>query len=502
MKFFKKNLVNNNEEASLARPLAGQLLLCAGLAIFWVIFIWGFWHKGIYALGINFFIFLSLLCGLFLGIIYKKVKFSINDLIWFVPIFLIILSFLIYDNPFLKIISLLILSVIFGFFYNYLILDNKEARHWDFYFLLKIIKRIFSFLGEIGLSIILYLELIIPASKNNKRIIAKVIAGILLFLIIALTIIVPLLSSADKIFSDKMEFIYSWLKEHFSFILMYKIITSIILSVLMFSMLFAWNKKFDYQEKPETNDKIDPIISGIVLGGILAIYLFFLWVQVGRLWVGSLPFEFKDTEYFVKSGFWQLFFLSIINIVIYFFTYRKTILIVQRILTVFTLISLLLLISAVQRMQLYVTYYGFSYEKLFALYTVIYCVILFIWLITRLFIKSRSNIFKFLVMLFICMYGLITILPVEQFILRANLKLSELKESRIRLYELTMLSPDVLPLIKKYKKEGKLKERIDYFRPGVEEFDWTPWINEKEKIVSDKKWYERNLLNYFYSKNN
>jgi len=225
-------------------------------------------------------------------------------------------------------------------------------------------------------------------------------------------------------------------------------------------------------------------------------------VQVGRLWVGSLPFEFKDTEYFVKSGFWQLFFLSIINIVIYFFTYRKTILIVQRILTVFTLISLLLLISAVQRMQLYVTYYGFSYEKLFALYTVIYCVILFIWLITRLFIKSRSNIFKFLVMLFICMYGLITILPVEQFILRANLKLSELKESRIRLYELTMLSPDVLPLIKKYKKEGKLKERIDYFRPGVEEFDWTPWINEKEKIVSDKKWYERNLLNYFYSKNN
>jgi len=500
MKFFKKNLINNNEEVSLTKPLVGQLLLCAGLAIFWVIFIWGFWHKGIYALGINFFIFLSLFCGLFLGIIYKKIKFSVNDLVWLIPIFLIILSFLIYDNPFLKITSLLILPVIFALFYNYLILDNKETRYWDFYFLLKIIKRVFSFLGKIGLSIILYLELIIPASKKNKKIIAKIIAGILLFLIIALTIIVPLLSSADKVFSDKIEFIYSWLKEHFSFILMYKIIAFIILSVLMFSMLSAWNKKFDYQEKPESNDKIDPIISGIVLGGILIIYLLFLWIQIGHLWVGSLPFEFKDTEYFVKSGFWQLFFLSIINIVIYFFTYRKTILIVQRILTVFTFASLLLLISAAQRMQLYVTYYGFSYEKLFALYTVIYCVILFIWLITRLFVKSRSNIFKFLVILFIGMYGLIAILPVEQFILRANVKLSELNGSRIRLYELTMLSPDVLPLIKKYKNEGLLKEKTGYSAPGTGEFDWTPWINKNVKIVADKAWYEHNLMNYIYSK--
>jgi hypothetical protein len=500
MKIFEKNLVNNNEEVSLSRSMSGQLLLCASLAIFWVIFTWGFWHKGIYALGINFFIFLSLFCGLFLGVIYKKVKFRVNDLIWLIPIFLIILSFLIYDNPFLKITSLLILPVIFALFYNYLILDNKETRHWDFYFLLKIIKRVFSFLGKIGLSIILYLELIIPANKNNKKIIAKVIAGILLFLIIALTIIVPLLSSADKVFSDKMEFIYSWLKEHFSFILMYKIITSIILSVLMFSMLFAWNKTFGYQEQPEADNKIDPIISGIVLGGILIIYLLFLWVQIGHLWVGSLPFEFKDTEYFVKSGFWQLFFLSIINIVIYFFTYRKTILIVQRILTVFTFASLLLLISAAQRMQLYVTYYGFSYEKLFALYTVIYCVILFIWLITRLFVKSRSNIFKFLVILFICMYGLIAILPIEQFILRANVKLSKLNGSRIRLHELSMLSPDVLPLIKKYKDEGLLKEKINYSTPSAGEFDWTPWVNKNTKIVADKTWYERNLMNYIYSK--
>ncbi|MDD4271197.1 MAG: DUF4173 domain-containing protein [Patescibacteria group bacterium] len=502
MNNFNENLKNNSEEISPAKPSAKRLLLCAGLAIFWVIFIWGFWQKGIYALGINYFIFLSLFGGLFFGVIYKKVKFSINDLIWLAPIFSIILSFLIYDNPFLKIISLLILPVIFAFFYNYLSLENKEARHWDFYFLFKMIKRFFSFLSKIGLAAILYIELIIPAGKNKKRIIAKVAAGILLFLIISLTVIIPLLSSADKVFSGKTEFIYSWINAHVSLIFIYKIIASIILSVLMFSMLFAWNKKFDYREKEENNYKIDPIISGIVLGGILIIYLLFLWVQVGRLWVGSLPFEFKDTEQFVKSGFWQLFCLSIINIIIYFFTYRKTILIVQRILTVFTFASLLLLISAAHRMQLYVTYYGFSYEKLFASYTVIYCVILFIWLISRLFVKNRSNIFKFVIILFVCMYGLIAIFPVEQFILRANVKLSELNGSRIKLHELTMLSPDVLQLIKRYKAEGLLKDKVYYPGSGAGESDWSAWINKKEKIIADKKWYERNLMNYIYLKNN
>jgi hypothetical protein len=248
---------------------------------------------------------------------------------------------------------------------------------------------------------------------------------------------------------------------------------------------------------------IDPIISGIVLGGILIIYLFFLWVQLQRLWVGSLPFDFRETEHLVKSGFWQLFFLSIINILIYFFTYRKTHLLVQRILAAFTFASFLLLSSAGYRMGLYITYYGLSYEKFFASYTVLFCTILFIWLISRLFIGRRSNIIKFLIILFIWMYSAAAIFPVEQFILRTNVALSKLSESRIRLFELTMLSPDVLALVKNYQQQGVLQEKIPYFPhegSGKPEnnFDWTPWIKKQEKRVAEKKWYEYNLMNLIY----
>jgi len=159
-----------------------------------------------------------------------------------------------------------------------------------------------------------------------------------------------------------------------------------------------------------------------------------------------------------------------------------------------------LLASAGYRMGLYVTYYGFSYEKFFASYTVIYCAILFIWLIIKLFAKQRANILKFLIVLFLWMYSIVAIFPVEQFILRANIALSNIKESRIRLFEMTMLSPDVLSTVKKYQQQGLLKEKTGYLsrekeNKQDEDFDWQPWIERQEKIISDKIWYEKNLIN-------
>ena len=487
-----------------SKELVLKLIFSAVSAIFWVVFLWNFWHKGIYALGFNATVFLFLFLGLFIWVLYKKGHYTTHDLFWIIPIILISLSYSFYDNPFLKITILLVLPAMFTVFYNQAFLSDKKDKLWNFEFILKIIGRFFSFLAKFSQTVTLYLNLIIPAGKTKKRIIVRVIGGVILFLLIALTVFIPLLSSADVVFADKVQVIYDWFLEILSLPFIYKLLTVIALTVLFFSVLTAWSRRFDYKEKEDADKKIDPIISGIVLGGILCLYLLFLWVQINRLWVGALPFDFKETESLVKSGFWQLFFLSVINILIYFFTYRKTTLLVQRVLMAFTTASLLLLVSAGYRMGLYVTYYGFSYEKFFASYTVIYCAILFVWLISRLFINRRSNVVKFLVVLFLWMYAVASVLPVEQFILRTNVALTSIKESRIRLFELTMLSPDVLSLVKKYEQQGLLKEEAGYLSrekrdKANEEFDWNPWIERQEKTISDKVWYEKNLMNVIYS---
>lgn len=473
------------------RELILKLSLSLALAVFWVIFLWNIWNKGVYALGLNVTIFWFLLFGLFIFVLYRSGSSLRQNLYWIIPVLLIMFSYALYDNPFLKLISLLVIPLAAGIFYIQAFLPYNKNRLWNFHFISKIVDRLFSFFREIPQTAKLYVSLVIPANRSKERVVLRVVFGLILFLIIAFTIFIPLLSSADPVFALKVHGLYDLFIKFVDSSFVYRLLVFILLSLLFFSVLAAWSKKFDYEEKEETGKNIDSIISGIVLGGIFILYLLFLWVQINHLWVGALPFDFKETEGLVKSGFWQLFFLTTINILIYFFTYKKTSVLVQRILMAFSITSLFLLVSAGYRMGLYVTYYGLSYEKFFASYTVIYCAILFIWLISKLFIAKRANIVKFLLVLFLWMYALISVFPVEQFIWRSNLALSNLKESRIELFELTMLSPDVLNLVKEYQKKGGLVS---------EEFAWNHWIGRQEKIISDKLWYEKNLFNFLSKK--
>ncbi|MDP3899794.1 MAG: hypothetical protein Q8Q23_01805 [bacterium] len=128
--------------------------------------------------------------------------------------------------------------------------------------------------------------------------------------------------------------------------------------------------------------------------------------------------------------------------------------------------------------------------------------------LSRLFIQRRSDIIKFVVVLFLWMYAVLTIFPVEQFIMRTNIRLSQRPESRIRLFEMTMLSPNVLSLVERYQSQSVLKEPVGYLeREGEEksqeDFDWTPWIERQRQRLADNKWYENNLKiwtkEYFFS---
>ncbi|MCD4680311.1 MAG: hypothetical protein K8S00_07985, partial [Bacteroidales bacterium] len=182
---------NNKSVQEFDKELVLKLVLSAVPAVFWVIFLWSFWSKGIYALGFNATIFFFLLLGLFIWVLYKKKYYISNDLLWIIPMVLITLSYLIYDNPFLKIFSLLILPVMFAVFYNQAFSSDKKNRLWDLGFVLKIVERLFSFLPRIGQSITLYLNLIIPSGKTKNRVIVRAISGVILFLIIAFTVFIP-----------------------------------------------------------------------------------------------------------------------------------------------------------------------------------------------------------------------------------------------------------------------------------------------------------------------
>jgi hypothetical protein len=497
----KVNKINSLKGAN------GNMAWSLGLSLFWVIFLWGFWQKDVYALGLNAFVFISGGLIFFLRPLIISKRFLKNDWLWLLPLVFIIFSFLIYENPFLKIINLFIVLAAFILFYNFSQIKEKNKLYWNFYFITNIINRALSALAEIGNAVNSYFKLIKINNSQKTQLIKRIILGLILLVIISAVFIIPLLSAADPVFADNLKVIMSWIGQFISKILIIKILFFIFLAIVLLTLFLAWGKEFIYPEKEFKFKNKDPIISGIVIGGILLLYLLFIWLQFKYLWLGSLPFAFKETEILVKSGFWQLIFLSVINIYIFYLTYKKTALSVQRILTIFTVASLLLLLSAGHRMFLYVTNYGFSYEKFYAAYTIVFCGLLFIWLLSQMFLNKRADILKFILFLFIWMYAVIALFPAEQFILKANLALINKPGSHIRLSELTMLSADVLPQVKSYWQQGLLNENYKIFSEEnnseqVKQFDWAPWINKQEVLVASKAWYELNLENIIYKINN
>src|SRR3989344_7554171 len=100
--------IPGNSTEKLPKDTIIKLAVCVGLAAFWVIFLWNFWDKWIYALGINAFVFGSLFFGFFVWVLFKKGGYLKEDLVWIVPLSLIIISFLLYDNPFVKVVTLFV----------------------------------------------------------------------------------------------------------------------------------------------------------------------------------------------------------------------------------------------------------------------------------------------------------------------------------------------------------------------------------------------------------
>lgn len=448
------------------------------LSLFFVVFLWGFWSKEVYALGVNFSIYLGALTLFFVSKLRKSSKYSTSDLAWIIPLLLMALSFALYENPFFKPFNLLIFPATLAFFYTYSWAENKKEVDWNLHFFTKIIGRLLGFFIFLLRLLQLLASNIFNKSESRWGILKKVGAG-LVILLVSLLIIVPILSSADPLFALKLKPFYDFVTNILETSIITKLIVFVVLTIATLTSLTAWGRPLTIEGSKGEKTR-DLVVTSIVLGGIFIVYLLFLWVQLDRLWVGALPFDFKETENLVKSGFWQLLFLSFVNLAIFFSLYRKTAPIGQKILGAFSVASILLLVSSAHRMSLYVTYYGFSYEKFYASYTVLFCAILFLWLVSRLLINKKSNVVKFLAFQFLWMFALISIFPVEFFILKSNMALVRKPDSKIRLSEMTMLSPDVLTQIKKYKIEGKLKE----------ESDWNLWIAKQEKRIQDKKWYE------------
>ncbi len=461
------------------------LLWSASLALFWVIFLWGFFDKGSYAFGINTTVFFVLVLFYFNTFFQKNIPFwHAQNRMWSIPFMLIALGFLLYGSPVMGGIGLLVILLLCVFAGTYTMLEKPDTPLGRL-FVSAGITRALEWIGSLGESLKAYSSVITGERSSHTH--RRIAIGVALCLVLVFGVVMPMLSATDPHFASLVAPLMDFLQRIIDTETLLKIIVGLGIAVGAAAIAHAWQKKIVL---PATGNKSeDSIIAGIVIGGIFVVYVVFLAIQLQRLWVAELPISFSETEVLVKSGFWQLLFLSIINILIFLATFARTNTVVQRLLSAFTIASLLLVFSAAWRMVLYITYYGFSYEKLFASYTVLFCIILFGWFVVQVVRAKQSDVIRFGIFLFFWMFAVLAVLPAEHIIIRSNLALSQKQDSRIELYEMTMLSTDVL---------GYVEKRLD--DPRFE--NWNNWVEDRKEEVAEKSWFEWSVSDVWYKLGN
>lgn len=454
--------------------------------LFSVLVVWSHWNlfsTGVIALGFNF----SLFWVGFALLIYSldstyRLK---RDWVWLCPIILIALSYSLYENPWLKLVSLFLFPIVIGVFCAYSHFENRNSLLWNSKFIRAICSRFAKPLHSIGTAFE-------GMRSQSKFDIDQSRAGVVFRVLLGISILIPLgfvvillLASADTQFGEIVLDSLHAAFDTVSWLMLWKLFLSILLAVVLVSIALGWSGPVEYSESP-TNNTIDGLVAGIVLGGLLVIYIAFLILQLDNLVIDTLPENYREAELMVKSGFWQLFLLAVLNTVLFFIVYRKTGSVAQWVLRVFIVASSLLMVSAAWKVWLYSYTFGLSYEKFFACYTAVFALGVLVYLVTASLSFHRRNVVKVIGFAALWGYSIATISPIEKVIFHANLHFAEQDNTRISVDQLTQLSLDVM---------GEVDEVfLSQLSEHSQDLDlWRRWRVEQENRYCTRRWYELNL---------
>ena len=200
--------------------------------------------------------------------------------------------------------------------------------------------------------------------RNEK--IWNVIFGIIIALPILL-IITALLSSADLLFGRMT-------KSFFEFLASFDIIAVIIMILFGFLscyLIFCGAAAQVGKAERKERKKADASIAGTAMTLICVLYLVFCFLQIAYLFAGgwfSLPEGMTYAQY-ARKGFFELLFVSIINIVLMLITaeYFEGSRFLRLLLITMTICTYIMTFSAAYRMLLYIRAYHLTFLRLFVL---------------------------------------------------------------------------------------------------------------------------------------
>lgn len=296
--------------------------------------------------------------------------------------------------------------------------------------------------------------------KESKTI--YVILGILIGILL-LFIILPLLVSADPVFEYIFEYIFHEIFDAvFQQIVLPKHLLGILLmffwGILLFFALFLAIRKKKIKEEQREMKVLEPVLAVSFLSVIGIVYLVFCLVQISYLFTGGMELPSGYTySGFAREGFFQLLFVSILNLGIVLFCLElfRNHRVLKLLLTFLSGCTYIMLFSSACRMYLYIQAYGLSRLRVLVLAALLVISIVLGGMICSIY-RERFPLFRFTVAVVTVVYVILSLGRMDVWIAKYNISLKGFDITYENTYLLT-LSADAAGVYADAAKEGLLQ---------------------------------------------
>ena len=296
--------------------------------------------------------------------------------------------------------------------------------------------------------------------KNNKLKNSKVVYVLLGLLISVplLLIICPLLLTADAVFYNFADSMFSQLFEDFDFGSLVGILfTTFVGIVFSHGILVELCGK---HINPNVKEKktMEPIIAVTFTSILTLVYLCFSVIQIVYLFIGNmeLPNNYTYAQY-AREGFFQLLFVCIINLILVLFCmshYRDN-KALKIILTVICGCTYIMIASSTLRMLMYIGQYHLTFLRVFVLLALFVLFLCLTGVVISIFKPSFRLFTYMLVVVSVCYIGFSLSKP-DTYIATYNIQ-TEASD----LYYYYDLSPDAAPILKEHGYLDKPKTEYE-----------------------------------------
>ena len=472
-----------------------------------------FWEKDP---GISVFIFI-IACMAYLIYILDKNKKIVNKkaLIFLIPIILLSSTYFIFNNALFQTLNFIVIFLLTIIMCIYLCKPKMVLPKFLYY----IVSTVMGALESVD-DVIKCFK--IPEEKRNNEKFEKIkkIGKSILISLPIIIVVLLLLMSADEIFKEMFNSIFSifdgitTIPGMFTFIIRLVVIAIVSLLIAGFlTNLVKENTMFTEESKDyeETKGiKVEKTTINIILTILNIIYLMFSTIQFTNLFSHIGNIQGFDYATYARQGFFQLMFVSFINFAILFvinmnkeIKAKKYTKFMSLLMILFTVV---IIVSAFYRMNLYQEVYGYTYLRIFVYFALITELILVVPIIIYI-LGKNIDILKTSIIIVSAMYVILNFINIDKTIASKNIDkyFEDPENSHFDLsYLIQNTGTDAISEIKKLEKseDENIKERTKQYLQGYkykltqEEKDWQEWNLSKQKAMESLDDVKYEVANY------